>query len=270
MAISLNDVTYPTPGILKQGCRMLPVNIHTGNVLVNIRGTNGSGKTYTTRKIVDGFPLIQVHKMTDDNITVYEYEKFFLIGSYESDCGGLDTVHDFYKVAPLALELLKSKSVLMEGLLWSSVFSAMHNLEHQAVEAGHAVVWAGFTYTLDVMVERVVERRLRRGQVEPLKVSNMVHKVRPVFKGLNNAIAFGSNVLLGDSDHLQVNIVKILSTKSFHDIPFQRDHFKLHGYEVWEERLKAGGGEHLVGPDPEEAARVTAERQTTNCIFDMC
>lgn len=255
-------MNIPSSKITSQGCGQHIHFIQTGNVLINIRGTNGSGKTYTARRIADQFPLVEQFSM--GQIKIYDHGDFYLVGSYENECGGLDTVRDFYTVAPTVLELLKKKSVLMEGLLWSSVYSSMHKLEAQCRLEGHSVVWCGFDYPVSLMIERVLSRRVGKGNIQPLKVSNLIAKVKPVVSGLNHAIYFGSNVLVGDSDFIFENAVKILKNNSIEGIQFLDEFYSISDHDLWVERLSENSG-YEVFPNEEEVKN----SQTSTCLFDM-
>lgn len=258
-----NKLVTPSPKITAQGCDFLKPFEHTGNILINIRGTNGSGKTYTTRKIVDQFPIVNRFK-TEEGITVYDHGNFYLIGSYDNDCGGLDTVRDFYQVAPLAIELLKTKSVLMEGLLWSSVFSAMHKLEVQAREHGHLSIWCTFDDLIETMIGRVVERRARNGKFTPFPIQNLLSKIAPICSGINHAILFGSKVIIGKSEDLQEKITHILKTKSVEGVEFYTDHFEIEDLQKWKAIIK-NDKDYTVLPDEE----LVRDNQTSHCILDL-
>lgn len=264
------EFNIPSKGVLKQGCEPVPTIAHTGNTLVNIRGTNGSGKTYTVRQIVSNFPCLSRKTIEVDGakglqtIAYYDHGDFYLIGSYENDCGGLDTVRDFYSIAPLALKLLEEKSVLMEGLLWSSVFSSMHKLEHECRTKGHQVVWCGFDYPVETMINRVVERRVKQGNTKPLPIKNLLQKVKPVCSGLNHAIYFGSNVLIGDSDFLQAHVTEILKNNTVDNFPFKKQYYSISDYDLWKARLDSDE-EYSVSP----GAELVAASRSTNSLLDL-
>lgn len=265
------EFNIPSKGVLKQGCEKLPDFVHTGNTLVNIRGTNGSGKTYTAREIASHFPFLARKSIEVEGdggrkqtVTYYDHGNFYMIGSYENDCGGLDTVRMFETIAPLALKLLEEKSVLMEGLLWSSVFSSMHKLEHACRAAGHQVVWCGFDYPVETMINRVVERRVKQGNTKPLPIKNLLQKVKPVCSGLNHAIYFGSNVLIGDSDYLQAHVIPILENNSISGVPFKKDYYVISDYDLWKARLDSDE-EYSVSPGEE----LVAASRSTNSLLDL-
>lgn len=201
---------YPSEKLIKGGCKYFDPNFkRTGNFLINIRGTNGSGKSYTVREILKHFTLVK--EFMHGEIHVSDYGAFYLLGSYKNSCGGLDTVGDFYSIAPAVKILIQEKSVLMEGLLWSSVFSAMHLLQHEVREMGHDTIWLGFNYTVETMIERVMSRRLQAENFKPFKVQNLVSKVSPVTHGLNNSIAFGGKVFVGCSEDISTLASTVLA-----------------------------------------------------------
>lgn len=241
------DRVYPSERLMRQEkCRpMDPSFKRTGNFLINIRGTNGSGKTYTVRQILSGFKLVR--EFQQGGIHVSDYGCFYLLGSYESACGGLDTVGDFYTIAPTVKSLIQEKSILMEGLLWSSVFSAMHHLEHDLRAMGHESIWLGFNYTVETMINRVMSRRLEAKNFKPLKVQNLVSKVSPVTHGLNNSIAFGSKVFVGCSEDISLLAATVL--RSNDDSEFTDWYLKesqwIPDFEYWND-IVTKDPEHMV------------------------
>lgn len=263
---------YPSPLILKEvgNINLPPVN-HTGNLLINIRGSNGSGKTYTARSVASEFNLlstfdkiVSTERSGEFKVKIYEYDKFFLVGSYKAACGGLDTVSDFYVISGIVKDLIKEKSVLMEGLLWSSVFSAQYRLDAELRALGHNVLWAGFDDTVETLINRVLDRRAEAGNHKPLPIENLVHKVYAVERGMNHAIHFTCNVLIGKHQDLHSNIVAALKGNSLAHIKFNTEHYAITDLQKWRDILKN---------DPKYTVEAGEERfnkfNTTNSLADL-
>jgi predicted ABC-type ATPase len=102
-------------------------------LLINIRGTNGSGKSTVP---------IQMYNLDDSKyelgdkgrmITVYPKFKFITVGTYHNKTGGMDTIDnnaDTMAAVHLALEKGEELGydVIMEGIMSSTVKSTYLNL----------------------------------------------------------------------------------------------------------------------------------------------
>lgn len=92
--------------------------------VITIRGANGSGKSYTIRQLIKklgGFCSLSPHyKLRRKHPLYYTCDSppFALIGHYESQCGGADTV-PFSEVGPLVINLTHDYHVIYESMLFS-------------------------------------------------------------------------------------------------------------------------------------------------------
>ncbi|AXF41517.1 hypothetical protein SHAb15599_00164 [Acinetobacter phage SH-Ab 15599] len=253
-----------------EGVSQLPAFQHTGNILVNLRGSNGSGKSYCIRKVVSQFhkPIARhVFDMPSEKygtvkVPVDEYETFYVLGSYDNECGGLDGVRDFYVIAPLVKQLIGTKSILMEGVLWSSVFSAMHRLDRELREMGHASVWCAFQWDCQTHLDRIMERRAKRGVFEPMQLKNVIGKVKSINTGTNHAVYYGSYVLWGDTDYLVPRIVRLLRENTLEGVDFTKEHFFVPDMELYSQKMR--DGEMYV---PSEALK--RQYQSTTNLMDL-
>jgi len=250
---------------------ILPEIKQTGNVLINIRGSNGSGKSYTVRKIIENFgtgvlKTIDVPSEKHGTITFpyYEYDDFFLLGSYERDCGGLDVIRDFYVIAPMVKDLIRTKSVIMEGILWSSVFSAMYRLDRELRAMGHVSVWCGFNHPCELHLERIMERRARAGKFEPMQIKHVLEKIKSTEKGLNHAIFYGANVLIGPTEYLAPIVADILKNNSIEGVDFEDNYHFVPDLEKWNEIYRSNR-EYKYSPSDE----LVKKYSTTNSLLEL-
>lgn len=90
-------------------------------MIIQIRGTSGSGKSTVMRKVMEHFTLQPVHRPPRKKPLYYKDDNHHLVvvGHYESPCGGGDTIGSARQVAELIQELVLWKHVLAEGLLLS-------------------------------------------------------------------------------------------------------------------------------------------------------
>lgn len=200
----------------------------TGNVLLNIRGTNGSGKSYTVCEITKG--RTSTLKMID-GIKVYDYGDFYVIGSYDKACGGLDTITDFYAIDPLVQKLIKDKHVLMDGLLWSGVFRASHKLSEAIRKEGHQMLWLCMDTTAHKCIDNVMRRRATAGNFKPLDTNNLIKKMIAVTSCHNHAIYYNENVFVGKTDEIVSFANEIIATGRIDKTKLRKEYFFFEGVE---------------------------------------
>jgi len=166
--------------------------------VLNLRGTNGSGKTYVARKLIEeckavpydfnerGKPL--VYKGFFNSIPIY----FF--GSYEANCGGCDTIPSVKIVADLLLKYHENNFGLLfyEGLMISHMIGTVGKA---AKEINDDHVMAFLDTPLDVCIERVKLRRKERGDLRPFDPKNVVADYPRVQAARKNALAQGYRVI---------------------------------------------------------------------------
>lgn len=104
-------------------------------LLVNIRGTNGSGKSTIPMSMLDDPKMYVVkkeYKGKDRGVcTVFPTYGWVALGTYTTKCGGMDTFPDTEftkKAVRWVLKNLPEYNVMMEGILCSTVFSTYKEL----------------------------------------------------------------------------------------------------------------------------------------------
>lgn len=145
-------------------------------MIINIRGTSGSGKSTLVRAVtkfydkrfpvkIDGRkqPIGYIHQVTDDSSGSVIGRPLAVIGHYETDCGGCDTItsmDDIYNrvKASHALEM----DVLYEGLLISADANRVIALHSD----GFPVRVIALNTPLDVCLESVNHRRRNAAMVK--------------------------------------------------------------------------------------------------------
>lgn len=250
----------------------LPETNQTGNVLINIRGSNGSGKTYCVRKILEHFgdkgTLKYLEQYTNKGelfkFPYYELDEFYLLGKYETACGGLDSIKWFETFAPMVKDLIRTKSVVMEGILWSSVFSAMYRLDRELRAMGHVSVWCGFNHPCELHLERIMERRARAGKFEPMQIKHVLEKIKSTEKGLNHAIFYGANVLIGPTEYLAPIVADILKNNSIEGVDFEDNYHFVPDLEKWNEIYRSNR-EYKYSPSDE----LVKKYSTTNSLLEL-
>lgn len=173
-------------------------------MIINLRGTNGSGKTFLARQLI-GERAAPIDLLWYDAPTKKEPERkkslegwgcaeFIAIGSYKQGCGGMDTIPSFdlqqqaVRVAydwkrPGAIASLtrrmKPQHVIAEGVLastvagsWLNFFSGFNKDE---------VLIAYLNTPLSVCLERITQRQIAaKGETREIKEDLVEAKIKSI------------------------------------------------------------------------------------------
>lgn len=163
-------------------------------MIINIRGTSGSGKTFATRRVmelcgkeilyhIEGRKRPMAHIFPDANLVV--------MGSYQTTCGGCDTISKFDDCYEAIDKFAKERRhVLYEGLRQASDVKRIKWLRKQ----GHKVVAVTLTTPLEECLEAVRERRLARGNTKPLNPFNTTSKYKGIHRADSRLLYMGVSV----------------------------------------------------------------------------
>ena len=170
----------------------------------NLRGTNGSGKTYVARKLIElsgAKPDKEFCHPKMKKPFIYQgvmFDKpFFILGSYETQCGGCDTIPSVAIVAELLGKLRDRRGIVFyEGLMISHMIGTVGN----AVRDWGTDHIMGFLNTpLETCIARVRARRLEKGNDKPFDpTKTLVGDYKAVQGAKKNAIAQGFVVKVVD------------------------------------------------------------------------
>jgi hypothetical protein len=149
------------------------------NIAWNIRGTSGCGKSTLVRATMDHFgvqfPLQQQGKKP------WGYKLnggLFVLGNYDTPCGGADTIGSFSAIENKVRELIKHGDVLFEGLLYSTVFKSSHEFDMSL--APNRVIFLVLNTPLPTCITGVLERRKAAGNDETFDAEKLITKYRSV------------------------------------------------------------------------------------------
>lgn len=144
------------------------------NLVINIRGTNGSGKSTIATKLLTCFDvkykrLYNGFKDKPDKVWGYEVPlqiPIFIIGPYETPTGGCDCISDFDFIFKQVELMSRYGHVVFEGALLSTLVGRFHQLSKTLGPKAKFI--AGVMDTpFDKCVARVNKRRARKGK-EPI------------------------------------------------------------------------------------------------------
>ena len=156
-------------------------------LIINVRGTSGSGKTHLTRewmKQFDSNPIWESRAVSRrPKVLGYNAEKFhkdgrheqwFVIGSYENVCGGCDTIKTQQEIIDrVGWAISQGYNVWLEGLILSTIYGLVGAYSEEYADRW---LFAYLNTPVDVCVERVIERRRVAGNIKPFDTENTVKR----------------------------------------------------------------------------------------------
>lgn len=131
----------------------------------NIRGTNGSGKTFMVRRLLQEREAVAYPRRANllGGETVcgrVEYYKLndggIVLGSYEKNCGGCDTLKNFGTIAAAVEQRLAERPpyLIFEGVIVSHIYGYWQRFSQKI----GGMTWVFLDTPLDVCLQRVYSR----------------------------------------------------------------------------------------------------------------
>ena len=150
-------------------------------MILDIRGTSGSGKSTVARGLMAMYPNItplgpEVEKkpegyecrpdrqgLAPHDSPLADMPNLYVVGSYKNTCGGCDGIKTQEEACERVRRYAAQGDVVFEGLLISHIFERYHKLDKE-LEAAHGqhTIWAFLDTPLEVCLERVRVRRETR------------------------------------------------------------------------------------------------------------
>jgi len=154
-------------------------------MVINISGTNGSGKSTIVRAILRMYspkPLYGVlgPKQPEAYQLSWKYwaKPVFVLGPYRTPTGGADQIQPFSLIPELIEKYAKRGHVLFEGVLCSGSFGCVQ----KAMEVyGKESIVAVMDTSLEVCISNTQGRRDKKGITRPFDPKNLVNKYKSLF-----------------------------------------------------------------------------------------
>jgi hypothetical protein len=152
-------------------------------MIIQIRGTSGSGKTSVMREVMQHFSWEKVYAPKRKKPLYYRHKGIVVMGHYEdSACGGCDTIGSAPQIWKeiQKLDPVEASVVLCEGLLlsedvkWSIVMNEEEDLGGLRV--------AYLTTPVEECLRRIQKRRDGVGNTKPLNPLNTTRRVGVIEK----------------------------------------------------------------------------------------
>ena len=156
--------------------------------IINIRGTNGSGKSTIVYEIMKKFGRVAYNDKKTGKTWAYRIpqphskRRLYVLGRYTTACGGCDTfvTKNGVKGVDLVSEGLRKLSklgdVIFEGIIVSGVAGRWVDLAHELEEAHF--IFGVLDTPLETCIKRVKTRRKARGTTKPFNPKNLSEKYK--------------------------------------------------------------------------------------------
>lgn len=138
-------------------------------MIINVRGTNGSGKTTVVRRVLKQFPHEPLElRGRSKRPTRYRLQSggqgTIILGSYENlVTGGCDTLKPIDEIERLLRRSqLEADHVIFEGVMVSRTFTRWASLANELGDFW----WLFLNTPLETCIEGVISRRRSRGKIE--------------------------------------------------------------------------------------------------------
>lgn len=174
-------------------------------MILDIRGTHGSGKSWIMRRLLDTswchIPGAQPGDVVGIQGPAYKGTKHatekahlgyllgkwnaFMLGRYDTDCGGCDGIKTADEVCKRVRDHARTvRHVLLEGILVAHTFQRYSDLAREMEEQGHPYVFCFLDTPLKTCVARVRSRRMRRGDSRTLNPGNVIRDHARIWRRL--------------------------------------------------------------------------------------
>lgn len=160
----------------------------------NLRGTSGTGKTTVARHLLQESGAKPISYQRSGKPLLYQGQylglPMFFLGSYETTCGGCDTIQSV-RIVATALRSFFAESeqgiLFFEGLMISHMLGTVGQAQ---IDTGlHRNVLAYLTTPLDICLARVEQRRRDAGNTRPFNPSNTIKDHERVRNNMKRAVA---------------------------------------------------------------------------------
>ena len=148
------------------------------NIILNIRGGSGSGKSTDVRQLMDHVGIAERLTRNGKTWAYRLYGGIFVFGEYESRYGGAENLR-FAEIKEAVWSLASQGHVVFEGLLWSSGFKSSDELARGCAQ--HTIF-----ALLDTPYELCIQRRAIRRRA-PNGLDTNTAKLRQRFRDVIRA-----------------------------------------------------------------------------------
>jgi hypothetical protein len=179
-------------------------------MVINIRGTHGSGKSTIARKIMTRYQVSAVY--TADRTRPFGYRcvaenktPLYVPGHYETDCGGCDTIMAVeVAFASIRAKVEEGFNVLYEGIL------AQHSAPRVLALKDFGLTVICLDVPTELCIEAVNERRRLRGKAPLADPGSILKEAGSVKSSSKKLKAAGVDLLWLDRQQTEDKILELL------------------------------------------------------------
>lgn len=179
-------------------------------MIINIRGTSGSGKSTVIFDLMEQFGF---HAMVPRGTRKWEavqihapWGDVYAIGQYKTQCGGCDGVPTQDEVCRLVTKYSKKGHVIFEGLIVTSCY-----LRYRILLPTLGDYRMCFLNTpLRTCISRIKKRRLKKGNTKPFNPENTEAKFYQTRRTIERAQKDGVDYYILDYKHATEEVICLL------------------------------------------------------------
>lgn len=166
-------------------------------MVIQIRGNNGSGKSYLVRMFMEEFDAKPYKK--EDKIIGYTFkigkQPWFVVGKYITQCGGLDTISPVQAIVDrIQWAVDKGYHVICEGILVSDNYGLLGTYSNSF---NNDWIFTLLQTPVDECIRRIQERRKAAGNPKPFDPHRtLIPRQRAIERVNEKIINAGRHVVL--------------------------------------------------------------------------
>jgi cytidylate kinase len=162
-------------------------------VIINIRGTSGTGKSTLVREIMSRYTFKDplpgpTKKLLGYHCRLQGASDLYVVGSYLNECGGCDGIKTQEEICQRVRAWATLGDVLFEGVIVSDIFERYNYLAMDL--RPQPFIFAFLDTPINLAVDRVKARRLSKGNEKVLNETNTRNRAevhRRVFRKFQDA-----------------------------------------------------------------------------------
>jgi dephospho-CoA kinase len=189
-------------------------------MLINLRGTNGSGKTTAVNALLHRANARAIYGVLGaSHPEAYRVrlpgveQDAFIIGPYDCPTGGCDRIQPFELIEPLIVNYAAQGHVIFEGLLIACCYGTIGKLLERR---GRDALILFLDTPVELCIERVNARRLERGDVREFDSAHLIQKHATIARLKQKIDATGTiRTALVSSTNAASAIIKCLAKRTW-------------------------------------------------------
>lgn len=161
-------------------------------MVIQIRGTSGSGKTWIIKSLMEMYNFVPIHNTKSEIQGYYSKEiNLFIVGKYTTACGGCDTIKSQDEVIKRVKKAVSKKwNVLFEGLICSHIAKRYADLYAYLKNIGIVFICVFLTTPLNKCRNNINIRRKKSGK-PPVRAKNTEKDYISTFRSRENMYKMG-------------------------------------------------------------------------------